>query len=69
MVARLLGDLPRLFYFLVVANVQVLHHILAMGRLPIEPPFPKVKRFGGSLRVGLPKPTLNNQPNMMENRQ
>jgi hypothetical protein len=45
MVARLLGDLPRLFYFLVVANVQVLHHILAMGRLPIEPSFPKVKRF------------------------
>jgi hypothetical protein len=45
MAARLLGDLPRLFYFLVVANVQVLHHILAMGRLPIEPPFPRVKRF------------------------
>jgi hypothetical protein len=45
MVARLLGDLPRRFNFLVVANVQVLHHILAMGRLPIEPPFPKSKKF------------------------
>jgi hypothetical protein len=45
MVARLLGDLPRLFYFLVVANVQALHHILAMGRLPIEPSFPGGKKF------------------------
>jgi hypothetical protein len=62
MVARLLGDLPRLFYFLVVANVQVLHHILAMGRLPIEPSVPKVIRFGGSPRVGPPRPILNNQP-------
>jgi hypothetical protein len=44
-----------------VANVQVLHHILAMGRLPIEPSFPRVKRFGGSPRVGLSGPILNNQ--------
>jgi hypothetical protein len=58
----LLGDLPRLFYFLVVANVQVLHHILAMGRLPIEPPFPRVESFGGSPGVGPPGPILNNQP-------
>ena len=36
MVARLLGDLPRLFLFW-LANVQVLHHIAMMGRLPIGP--------------------------------
>jgi hypothetical protein len=29
------------FLFWVGANVQVLHHILAMGRLPIEPSFSK----------------------------
>jgi hypothetical protein len=42
MVAWLLGDLPRLFFlFWFGAKVQVLHHILAMGRLPIEPFFSK----------------------------
>jgi hypothetical protein len=44
-VARLLGDPAETFFLLVVANVQVLHHILAMGRLPIEPSFPRVKWF------------------------
>ena len=62
MVARLLGDLPRLFLFW-LANVQVLHHIAMMGRLPIGPSSKSKKlRWVTKSRSCPPGPILNNQP-------